>query len=184
VGVAYTISQIRVPVLKIADNVLQKFEISPNPIIVANQPFKAHIGVGLHSFARTNADIIFNQNYTINASLLRNASKVQNCATIFIPHYLVSIKPKEVSSSDCPFEVVVRGKTILYKRTQPLLQDYQLIQPNQYQLMFGFFFLFSHSVDFGELNVGYKILHGVDTQPSILPRNEHVASEDTNVPYC
>ena len=119
--IAYTIRKIRVPVLEITGDVSQKLKVSPYPIIIADESLKTHIWVGLHTFARADTYVIFNQNNTIYTSLFRYTSKMQYWTSIVIFYYLVSIQPKEVSSPHGTFNMVIRRQTILNVWAQPFL---------------------------------------------------------------
>ncbi len=89
--ITYTLSQIRMPVLKVANKVLQKLEISPYPVIIANDSLKSQRRVSVHTTTRAYADIVFNQNYTIHCSILWDATIVDKLSSIFVLHNLIPI---------------------------------------------------------------------------------------------
>ena len=134
-GIAYTVSQIGMSVLKVTREILKKLEVSPDPVIVTNDPLKTQRRVGMHPTTSTNADIVFNQNYAINSHILGDATIVNQLASIFILHNLIAIQPKKVGPSHTALYVMVSRKTVLDISAQLLLPNYLFLQSDHYQLM-------------------------------------------------
>jgi len=122
--VAYTVSQIRMSVLKVTHEVLEKLEISPYPVIITNNPLKSQRRVSMHSTTRAYADIVFNQNYTVNSSILRDATIMNKLSSVLILYNFITVQSKKVCASYSPLNVVISWQTILDIRTQFLLPNY------------------------------------------------------------
>lgn len=136
----------------------------------------------MHPTTSTNADIVFNQDYTINSCILWDATIVNQLASIFILHDLITIQPKKIGPSHTALYVMVSRKTVLDIGTQLLLPNYLFLQSDHYQLMI-LTITFLLMIISCHLQVWSEILDSIDCQPSIFPRYKHIAPKNTDVSY-